>query len=836
MVHKGEDAAAAPFAPSKAQLSALLNPRKRRRHNKPRRATIAPHTADPSLDAPADDPATAYQRLLDVYASKPRPVQQERKADDEEESEDEEQEEQEDQEEKTHEADDAHAIGDGVSDDDSSPAQPIDDADDTDSHPTHIPSPVDDAKGQDEDDEDEEAVFEEDEGRLDSDSDSVDDSADPPTATSLSSSPSAPHPDLLSPDPFVSRFSHHRVLPASVLSDLSTPAPSLTPLPHFHALKEHVFGVNLHLLAPLPTPSASSAESFLSLPSPSSPLSLSSLHVRAKLLPAWRLLAEKQRARLSASASPPESAALGDDLPHPVHRWLVPLLSSYRDVVWGGVTLGMRAAVVEAYCLHAANHVWKSRERVTRHSEKLRDHERRDLARQEAAREQRRLLKAAHPRKSHGRLPSTPLPPPSPAPEYRDQGFTRCKVLILQPFANAAFVTVSTLLSLLPHPPSAVRHHGRFLAEFAPAAGQSPDAGKPADYRAQFAGQLNDAFRIGLAIAHNAVTLYAPFYASDIVVASPLGLRMIVQEDCDWLSSVELVIVDGADVLAMQNWQHVDVLWPYLNRMVTGTGDGYKSVDFSRVREYVLQGQAGMFRQTVLLSGYLTQDMLSMIHDQRGFLRNYAGLVLLRPEYRGELSRVVLGGESSQRRLMFQRFSCGFLTQHEDRFNYFTTTLFPQLKATLEHEGHVLIFIPSYLDFIKIRNHFRAKHYSYAAISEYSKTSEMSRNRSHFYHRRVKFLLVSERFHFFRRYRIRGVRHVVFYSCPINAHFYGEVVGWMEGEGKEASGEGEDAVSTSRGTSVTLFCEWDGRELERVVGTQRAMRMIEGQQSTYMFC
>jgi U3 small nucleolar RNA-associated protein 25 len=52
--------------------------------------------------------------------------------------------------------------------------------------------------------------------------------------------------------------------------------------------------------------------------------------------------------------------------------------------------------------------------------------------------------------------------------------------------------------------------------------------------------------------------LYADFYSADIIVASPLGLRVIVgaegeeARDFDFLASVELLIVDQADIFLMQ--------------------------------------------------------------------------------------------------------------------------------------------------------------------------------------------------------------------------------------------------------------------------------------------
>lgn len=73
-------------------------------------------------------------------------------------------------------------------------------------------------------------------------------------------------------------------------------------------------------------------------------------------------------------------------------------------------------------------------------------------------------------------------------------------------------------------------------------------------------------FCVGVAILQRSIRLYAPFYSSDILIASPLGLRTIIggegekKRDFDFLSSIELLIIDQADIYLMQNWEHVLVM------------------------------------------------------------------------------------------------------------------------------------------------------------------------------------------------------------------------------------------------------------------------------------
>lgn len=58
--------------------------------------------------------------------------------------------------------------------------------------------------------------------------------------------------------------------------------------------------------------------------------------------------------------------------------------------------------------------------------------------------------------------------------------------------------------------------------------------------------------------------MFAEFYQSDVIVASPLGLATALSAAAaegggaaDFLSSVEVAVVDRADVMLMQNWAHV---------------------------------------------------------------------------------------------------------------------------------------------------------------------------------------------------------------------------------------------------------------------------------------
>ncbi len=100
----------------------------------------------------------------------------------------------------------------------------------------------------------------------------------------------------------------------------------------------------------------------------------------------------------------------------------------------------------------------------------------------------------------------------------------------------------------------------------------------------------------------------------------------------------------------------------------------------------------------------------------------------------------------------------------EDRFQYFTSKILPDFKKDMMY--HTLILVPSYFDYVRVRNHFNATDLDFAEICEYTKDKKIAMARDLFYHSEKHFLLYTERAHFFRRFMIKGIRHLIFYQPP----------------------------------------------------------------------
>lgn len=86
---------------------------------------------------------------------------------------------------------------------------------------------------------------------------------------------------------------------------------------------------------------------------------------------------------------------------------------------------------------------------------------------------------------------------------------------------------------------------------------------------------------------------------------------------------------------------------------------------------------------------------------------------------------------------------------------------------------------------------------------------------------------MTERFHFYRRYKIRGARTFVFYSPPEHAQFYSEFLETPFLPGRKASEE--ETVEPEDVRSVTLFSKFDKLRMERIVGKGMLAQVYSGE-------
>ncbi|XP_071834917.1 U3 small nucleolar RNA-associated protein 25 homolog [Apostichopus japonicus] len=494
------------------------------------------------------------------------------------------------------------------------------------------------------------------------------------------------------------------------------------------------------------------------------------LHIKKKLLDHWPSINKEHQKDGSA------------DVFSPLQRELFSSMNSYVDLLYPEVTHETTDKVRNIYCLHVVNHILKNRTAVHKHNNFLASN------------------------------------PGSDSDDFRDQGLTRPKVLIVVPFRHTLMQVVNIIIDLLlPKDGQHVSHRKRFNQEFGDKYSGKIHPKKPEDWQKTFAGNIDDHFKIGLAFSKKSLRLYTPFYQSDIIIASPLGLRTIIgskgdkHQEFDFLSSIEILVMEQMDVFLMQNWEHVLHLLDYMHLQPKDS----HGVDFSRVKMWALNGWTKFYRQSLLFSQLSCPEIKAVMNK---YCRNFSGqLSVSNPTVDGSICQV-----ATELQQVFQRIKVdSFINDPDERFKHFTTKILPPYKDSLL-KG-TMIFIPSYFDYVRVRNYFRKEGLNFCQICEYSNPSEISRVKQYLIKGSRHFLLYTERYHFFQRIMLRGIHHVIFYQPPIYSHFYSELCNMIQST---------DAASDA--TCRVLYSKYDSQRIAGIVGSKRGAQMISSVKDLHM--
>lgn len=467
------------------------------------------------------------------------------------------------------------------------------------------------------------------------------------------------------------------------------------------------------------------------------------------------------------------------------HRVLTGPIFDYKDLLYVERTIHNADTLRKLSCLHVLNHLYKTRDRVIKNNARLaKDSNEVDM-------------------------------------EFRDQGFTRPKVLIILPTRQNCAKWVETIVSLCE--PEQQENRKRLQDSYTRTEDNLSEE-KPIDFQELFGGNDDDMFRVGLKFTRKTIKYFSQFYNSDIIFASPLGLRMAIgtendkKHDHDYLSSIEIVIADQAEALSMQNWEHIEFIFEHLNLQPKEA----HGCDFSRVRNWYLDGNARYLRQTLIFAAFNFPALNRLYLHQ---MLNVGGKIKLAKQHEGAMLELGISVKQT-----FSRFDyVNPVSEPDDRFAYFSTAIVPILtkhstQGTTGKQG-ILVYLPSYADFVRVRNHLAtssaAQNISFGSISEYTSVRDVARARSHFFTGRHSVLLYTERAHHFRRYHLRGVKRIFMYGLPENPIFYKEVVGGFLGSSIRAG-----KPSTGEAGVRSLFSKLDVLKLERIVGSSRMSPMI----------
>jgi len=546
------------------------------------------------------------------------------------------------------------------------------------------------------------------------------------------------------------------------------------------------------------------------------------------------------------------------------------------------------------YSLHVLNHVLTSRTRIGRNNRHLKEVEKRRKEAEATTGEEKKQDGDVVPGTASAADASMDDIDVATMEErdVRDQGFTRPTVLVLLPTRGTCYQFVKKLYKL-----SGAKmedeQEDRFDADYGEMLDDDDEddrtqlkhekaekeaqkerrrksvlESKGKEWNELFGDLANqdDDFKIGISLIPKSATaksssnvsikLYTDFFKSDIIVASPLGLKILltpetsgedddddVNEDnknsgtkkgnCDYLSSIEICLVQHSEVIMMQNWDHVNDILALLNKEPKNNN----GTDFSRVRNYLLEGQGARWRQLIVSSKYWDPTLLSTL---KRFGKSLSGQLKVRRKVRdgdASISSVLVPIKQ-----VFQKIPTStFAHQSKARVNYFVKNLLPQLQRN--EQKQTLVFIPSYFDFCALRNALLKleKKDIFVSVTEYSRGTEIGRGRARFLQGRKPIMLYTGRAHYFHRHAIKGTRNLVFLGLPEHPEFYADYVNLIRTAGSGMDlGEHDDGDDYASGgnkdtSCLALFTKYEAHALERVVGSTNATRMLGSENSVFMF-
>ena len=513
---------------------------------------------------------------------------------------------------------------------------------------------------------------------------------------------------------------------------------------------------------------------------------------------------------------------------------------------------GIKGKYQDYYLLHAMNHLMKTRDRILNNNEKKTLYE-------------KRIKEGSNDEENDDGI----------EPEYRDQGYTRPKILILLPSRNFAYTVVSKLIDNLQM--ENVENKKKFKTQFYDSSKISDRVyhSRPKDFEEYFDGNTSDLFVLGIKYTRKTLKLYSPLEQSDIIVASPIGLLKLYNKiesqapkkkvdkndknnegmKNNFLSSIEICILDKAEGMMMQNWSNVtDILKKHLNQ----TPKEFINVDFSRIRMWAINEQSQYLTQFMCFDKYTTPEMISLVKGSKNVLSGSTSYIPLEQmsvidSTNYKLYQLGLVNKFERLKQTFMRFDfdeSSIANEPEKRFEFFKNVVLPQMNKSSYKYG-TLVYIPSYFDYLRVKKYLNDESsISFVAIDEYSSNSRLTRNRALFKNKAntATLMLYTERLHFYKRFDLKGVRNVIFYQLPSDPDFYQQVLEFVaneklrvdteksntkintaeDGDDSDEEEDQEDDLDLNLCMVRSIYSKLDAMRFGPIVGTNNVARLARG--------
>ena len=355
----------------------------------------------------------------------------------------------------------------------------------------------------------------------------------------------------------------------------------------------------------------------------------------------------------------------------------------------------------------------------------------------------------------------------------KDQGFTSPKVLILVPYKMHAKIIMEQLVKLFSNNNwKGITNKKKFMDEYS-----------------EF-DSMDDCFRLGIGVCffENKMKLYTPFDESDIIIASPLGLKLAKPSEndksfknskvYDFLSSIEIFLMDFSEVFIYQNLEHLNEILSFLNKPPK---NNQNIVDINRIKENYANNFGEYLRQNIIISQFKCLDIDVAIND---ICKNINGKILLDGPYENQINLIKNEFAEKYKFLNSSNYEIRYefkilrdfkeKEDFEEKFNYFSKNIWQNLYESFEK--HTIIFVASTFDYMILKSFFKKKSKSVCFISEDTDKRDWQRNRLFFEQGKYKFLLYDERAHFYKKINLKFAKNIFFYSLPEDPKIFNEMI------------------------------------------------------------
>ncbi|CRG99603.1 conserved protein, unknown function [Plasmodium relictum] len=439
--------------------------------------------------------------------------------------------------------------------------------------------------------------------------------------------------------------------------------------------------------------------------------------------------------------------------------------------------------------------------------------------------------------------------------DFCDESFARPKILILCSFRYITKEYIDLICNLLTL--TEVKNKNKFLNEYDITKDERKKMKeiyskkrKTLDYINLYRGNNDDCFRCGIKLLENEkkIQLYSPFYDSDILICSPLGLDIIIKEskkeedfdmdsessdnydlkdeniskrnknnksqkqkkkknsnskkklyEYDFLSSIEILIIDQIDTILMQNLLILKNVLNFINKPLLRWGNA----NINRIPKYIINGFLKNYRQTIISSSILDTNFISLIQSADNF-RSYLKLFIKNDD------NILLQVRDLNINQYFKKIECDSILKIEESIIDFIST---NVIDILSNINQLIIFLPTYIEYIRIYEILKKNDITFKGINEYTDEKKRIKILKLFKFKRINILLITGRLMFYERCTFKGANNVIFFSPPKFIFMYYELI--------------KDLTKNSNSSSICYYTKYHTYELERIVGQSRALQLIK---------